>query len=482
MRAVGLTCGIGSMLVGARQAGFEVIGNIEWRSYYHAKDKEGHNTFTANFPGAFFKKRIDQLFEEEFARVKGIELALGHPECGAYSTMNGANAQRSKNYAERKLDPGDIPLFCDLVSKIKPRFFAMDDLPKSLDAFPMEAYHKALPDYDLYPEWISNYGYGNIQKYRKRMFMIGALKTEGFSFIASEFEHHVTVADTIGDLPVEPRRGGNIANHDPHALDVECGRGLHLRHLWDRPTWREMRDYYETLPMRKALQYHSPNGGVKTKPGWSKTWWDGFAPVMDGGSGAIHPFRNLPLTIRERARIQGFPDDFIFYGTKLNEQGEWDHVQNITMVKQTGKAMPIQFNRFFSEDIRLFIEGKRPDREPTRMLPPNPDIDKAKQWYCAEVGYSNQEAACKACWLYKRCRLPRRVGPLPVEEIHTVEKRERTPVRPRADRPRPQPETSGNPSTVSGAGPTTAGARPSRVSSGETARVAPNFKKEVSNL
>ena len=37
-RVIGVTAGIGSMLAAARAAGFEVIGNIEWRDFAHAKD------------------------------------------------------------------------------------------------------------------------------------------------------------------------------------------------------------------------------------------------------------------------------------------------------------------------------------------------------------------------------------------------------------------------------------------------------------
>ena len=81
-------------------------------------------------------------------------------ECGRYSQLSGANANR----AERAEDPGDIPLFVDLISKLKPRFFAMDDLPKSFMAYPMSKYAEALPEMDLFPEWISNYHYGNVQK------------------------------------------------------------------------------------------------------------------------------------------------------------------------------------------------------------------------------------------------------------------------------------------------------------------------------
>ena len=47
-KAIGLTSGIGSMLIGADIAGFSVIGNIEWRGYYRLKDHNDKNTFIEN--------------------------------------------------------------------------------------------------------------------------------------------------------------------------------------------------------------------------------------------------------------------------------------------------------------------------------------------------------------------------------------------------------------------------------------------------
>lgn len=407
MKAVGLTCGIGSMLVGARQAGFDVIGNVEWRTYYHKADADGRNTFKENFPGAFMRKKAEDLTHDDIERLMGVELALGHPECGSYSTMSGTNAWRGDK-APKVTDPGDIPLFTKLVSKIKPRYFVMDDLPKSFCAYSMGDYHAALPEYDLFPEWISNYNYGNIQKHRRRMFMVGSLRDERFTFVPGEFHHDRTVADEIGDLPAHIEVGyrGNVANHDPHALDEPCGRGLHMDHLWHRPSWRDMQAWFEKAKIGETFRYHSPAGIVKNKPGWYKAKWTGPAPVLDGGSGHIHPLRNLPFTIRERARIQGFPDDFIFYGLRKNADGSWCHERNIDLIKQTGKAMPVQFCRYASSLVKYHILGET-FKEATneRAIPPNELVSDAKRWYCQEVGYADQRSACGCCWLYSSCSI-----------------------------------------------------------------------------
>lgn len=406
LRAVGVTCGIGSMLVGARQAGFEVVGNIEWRRYYHYKDTGGKNTFTENFPGAFMKYQVDDLTRFELAAATGCDLAIGHPECGLYSAMQGCNNFRtnSPNNTEKRKDPGDIPLFLDLLARLRPRFFVMDDLPKSFLACPMSEYARRLPEYDLFPEWVSNWCYGNIQKSRRRMFMLGSLKSEGWVFRPGEVPNLGTLGQLVGDLPLDPV-AGEIPNHDPHALEEACGRGLHMDYLWHRPTYADYRDWMARHPEGTVFEYHSTSGGIKKKPGWYKQRWGGTCAVVDGGSGHTHPLRNLPFTLRERARIQGFPDDFVFYGTRLNGRGEWNHERNIHMVKQTGKAMPVQFCRYVSGQIAAAVSGLPFESSGARLAKPDGYVDEAKRWFCENVGYADQPGACNACWLKATCRI-----------------------------------------------------------------------------
>lgn len=405
LSVVGITCGIGSMLVGARQAGFNVVGNIEWRGYYHRRDEEGRNTFLENFPGAFMKKRVEDLDDGELELSTGCDLAIGHPECGLYSAMQGCNNYRERKLDEKLKDPGDIPLFLDLIRQLRPRFFVMDDLPKSFLACPMEEYHKRLQDYDLFPEWVSNYHYGNIQRRRIRLFMIGALKSERFVFRPGERDHSKTLADVIGDLPTEPI-AGEIFNHDPMDEVAQSSRVIHMDYVGHRANYGDYRRWMQDKREGTVYEYWSPNGGkLKKKPGWYKQRWNKPCAVVDGGSGHTHPLRNLPFTIRERARIQGFPDDFLFYGTKLNEKGEWLHEHNIHVVKQTGKAMPIQFCRYVSDQIRHHIEGRPFKSSGARLEVPNPYVDQSKKWYCLNVGYSDQEKACQRCWMAETCEI-----------------------------------------------------------------------------
>jgi DNA (cytosine-5)-methyltransferase 1 len=404
LRALGLTCGIGSMLTGARQAGFDVQANIEWRRYYHLKDGEGRNTFTENFPGAQFVHKADDLSMDEIERLMGVELALGHPECGNFSNLRADKTSQLD-------DPSDIPLFVDLVARFQPEFFVMDDLPKSFLPFPVTEYAKRLPDYDLFPEWISNYHYGNPQKWRKRLFMIGAKKHHRWAFKPDEsMDKIVKVKDVIGDL-CDPETGEVIGfqsqAHRDHVLDVVCTRAIGLREAGQQYTWRDMRDYFLENPMGTVMKYfHRTTGKEMTRFGLARTYWDGHSHVITGLNPTIHPLTGLPFSIRERARIQGFPDDFHFFGMKIEDDLSWNHDQNNPLVRQTGKAMPVQFCRYVSEQVRShFVNGCDLPATGRRLINANEYVDHAKQEYCERIGYADQDRACSNCWLFDQCRI-----------------------------------------------------------------------------
>lgn len=418
LRAVGVTCGIGSMLVGARAAGFRVVGNVEWRKYYHVVDEHQRNTFTENFHGAIFPENLDHLTTDQIEKLMGADIALGHPECGRFSLLDGANQKvaRDKGRPERAMDPADIPLFVDIIGKLRPRYFVMDDLPKSLQAFTMRQYHEGLREYDLFPEWVSNWGYGNVQRQRNRMFMLGALKTEQWTFRPGESDHQGTVRSVLEVLPT-PRRGSNVPNHDPHQLYSDCFRALNLGGYRKKNSWGDVQQYFKEQRTGHTLAYEREDGSTVNRIGFVKGHWDGPAHVLTGGNACLHPLRCTPYTIRERARLQGFPDDFVFYGTVLDKDGKWSHDENHHMIRQTGKAMPVQFCEYVSRQVAAHIRGELFKSTGTRLLKPDEYVSEAKSWYCQEVGYSDQRGACGQCWLYDRCTIRTekyKIGEFPV--------------------------------------------------------------------
>ena len=404
LTAFGITSGVGSMLIGAKQLGFKVVGNVEWRDYYRYRqvgDTRG-STFIRNFPGAYIARGLDDVPSGLLPGT--IDFAAGHPECGRYSGLS-RSVSRGSYKESRGDDVSDLPLFLKLVARLRPRFFLMDDLPDSFGPLPMEEYVRLLPDYDLFPEWISNWAYGNVQKHRNRMFIVGALKSEKFTFVPGEADHPLVLRDVISDLVDLPE---GVANQASVNLDYAPPRYVNLRHYGDSPTWRELQEIFKGNSWQKNLKYYTPDGEEKLRPGTHNPKWDGYCPVLSGGYNPLHPVRLLPLTVRERARIQGFPDDFVFYH---DEAGPWrEHWEPYGTdgqrgIKQTGKAMPIQFCRFVADQVKHHIEGQPFEASGERVLKPNPKVSQAKIDFCNLSGYADQDAACNQCWMKTTCDL-----------------------------------------------------------------------------
>lgn len=397
LTAMGITCGIGSMLVGARDLGFQVLGNIEWRDYYRFRVGRP-STFTHNFPGAFQARGVRDVPSDLI--VEGVDFLAGHPECGRYSQLSMTVVAGDGKYKEtRGEDVSDLPLFLKYVAMFKPRFFLMDDLPASFKPLPMSEYVRMLPDYDLFPEWISNWGYGNIQKYRNRMFVVGARKEEKFAFVPGEETHDRVLKDDIFDL-IGFEDFEDLKNHADVDPDHIPGRYVNMNYYGHRPSWRDIKSSNQNP--RANLPYYAPDGTPKFRPGTRSPDWEGPCPVLSGGFNPLHPIRRLPISIRERARIQGFPDDFVFhYDEEGPDRTVWEPYCSDGQrgIKQTGKAMPLQFCTYVAKQVKAHIEGRRFRASGKRLLKPNPMIDQAKRDFCELSGYANWEGAWENCWL-----------------------------------------------------------------------------------
>lgn len=400
LTAFGITSGVGSMLIGADALGFKVVGNVEFRDYYRFRNSQNQSSLPNYFLGAFQARGIRDVPSDLLPTR--IDFAAGHPECGLYSGLSHSVTKGSYRDIRGK-DAGDIPLFLRLVSELQPRFFLMDDLPGSFDALPMDEYVKMLPNYDLFPEWVSNWGYGNIQKHRNRMFIVGALKSENFVFRPGEALHNLVLSDVLEGLP----GFGQIANHAPVDPNYTPGRYVNMNAYGHRPTWREL-EVLLAGATHAQVKYYSPEGVQKSRPGTISPKIDGFCPVLSGQFNPIHPERVSPLTIRERARIQGFPDSFVFYH---DEEGPfrkvWEPYNSDGQrgIKQTGKAMPIQFCTFVAAQVKAHIDGEDFEATDTRVIKANPKVDQAKKEYCKLSGYAQQAKACSMCWQKETCEV-----------------------------------------------------------------------------
>lgn len=386
LKCLGVYSGIGAPLLGARAAGFEIVGNIDHRKIFK-KDQ----TFVKNFNAPMWMHHNDAPLDE----FKNIDLVFGHPACGGFSTMR-VNKEEDKDYM--------IPDFVDAVKRIQPKFFAMDNLAKSLTRMDAYMWIEAFPEYDLFFEWVSNYGYGNAQINRDRLFVIGALKDLDYAFVPNEEFKQITVWDKIKDLP-QDRDIPEIQHIHYRGDYMTAFRWYHFNKGWPGNEFvpiEDLKGYIRDWPNFKNFTYFNRKGEVKPKIGYYKVDIHKPARTLTGGGGVIHnQYRTdtlEPFTIRERCRLMGFPDDFLIYPLKYWNVG--GTVEN-HHYKRTGKAIPTEFPEYFAKQVRDFLMGTwRPEEgvvnpvtmKPRRIIKENEYIQEAKRIYDAEVGYNDLQS------------------------------------------------------------------------------------------
>jgi site-specific DNA-cytosine methylase len=391
LKAFGVYAGIGAPLVGAKHHGYKIIGNIDSRPYVNARDIEGRNTFEDNFPGAYLTKTVpDKL-------PKNVTFIAGHPKCGSYSNLvNITGRAREKLQATKSVE---FITTLEVVAKVKPLFFFMDNLPKFLSANHVSLFVDYLKDYDIFPEFVSNMGYGNCQHRRHRLFFIAARKDLGYVFIPGECTIKPTVKDIIGDLFTMDTKYSPI-QHDTHLCSDDVGLTLRGKGVYQKETmsWCQFRHYFQTKNNNKAMHYHADDGLIKYHFALDALNWTGGSRALTGNNPKVHPLTGLPLSTRERARIMGFPDSFVIRGIRHEPDGTWSHMKNSRVNWQTGKCIPCEFPAFMAGQIKEFLldpSGYHKQYSKIRTLKPHPLIVEAKKWCWENVGYSRKKLAKK---------------------------------------------------------------------------------------
>jgi|GEM_PF-1844957 len=359
LKMLGVYAGIGSPFVYAHRAGHKLYGNIEPRGFCHHFDENGRNTFLENFPGAWLVKSDSEL--PDFIKkdlVGKVDVIGGHPKCGRYSNLVNKTGAERKEYASKASD--EFLEWIRIVNVIKPKFAFFDNLPKSLEANPPELYKSLLPDYHIDVEYVSNYHYGNSQKNRNRLFIIASLHDLGYQFMPGERNIGKSLKEVIRDLE---DCHGRLPNHILHSIHSSARAGNRV--FRDGPmNWGEVQKIFRDKKDNKPLHYINDRGEQKFHFGFRKPKYDGPSPTLIGTNPIIHPVTNLPTTIRERARIMGFPDDFIFYSEKLEDDGTWRHNMNGTLIRQTGRCIPCEFPGFLIDQFHAFLT-ERPRYRPS---------------------------------------------------------------------------------------------------------------------
>jgi len=281
-------------------------------------------TYRVNFPEAVvIEEDIKNVHSFDILKALGgrrPDVVIGGPPCEPFSR---ANPRRRKDPIERLYDDpvGSLVLhFVRIVGDLQPRVFVMENVPgimdDGLDAILREEFSNV--GYDkIYFNILRAEDYGNPSR-RVRVFI------SNIPLSPKKVPRKLRVIDAIGDLP-EPDLIYNIPNHEPVPLSPrKLKRIAKLR--WGEGLVRYRG--YEGRVLTNVIRLHPYR----------------LAPTVMGSSRFVHPFQDRLLTVREHARLMGFPDAHVFLGGR---DVQFDEV---------GEAVPVPLARAIARVVRRYLE------------------------------------------------------------------------------------------------------------------------------
>jgi DNA (cytosine-5)-methyltransferase 1 len=321
MRVVSLFSGAGGMDLGFEKAGFDVV----WANEY---DKTIWETYRKNHSAFLETRSIKDVPEGDVPDCDGI---IGGPPCQSWSLagcMRGINDERGKLFYE----------YLRLLKAKKPRFFVAENVPgiKSSTHLPhFKKLKKLFEDcgYEIADYRVKASDYG-VPQDRERIIVVGYRLEEGKVFrmpSPEPFEGLATLRAAIGDLPESvPAKPKNYAN-DPSDLKFSNQEHMTGKYSYNYMSRNRVRPWDEPSFTIIASGRHAPQH-PDARP--MKPIHKDVCEFQDGCE-----YRRL--SVRECARIQTFPDDFVFYYTKLADA-----------YKMIGNAVPVKLAQTIAEQIK----------------------------------------------------------------------------------------------------------------------------------
>ena len=328
MKLISLFSGAGGLDLGFTKAGFEIVMANEF-------DKTIWQTYEKNHNTKLLKGDISHIDSAEFPECDGI---IGGPPCQSWSeagSLRGIEDPRGKLFYE----------YIRILKEKKPKFFLAENVKGMMSKRHNNAVINIIQQfesagYDVYVKTLNAADYGIAQD-RKRVFYIGFKKELKIKFeFPAVYKEKKYLKDVIYDLKdtAIPALNKNKTNGKRCAvLNHEYFVGAYSTIFmsrnrvrgWDEPA-------FTVQASGRQCQLH-PQAPKMVKYGIND------CRFVDGKENLYRR-----LSVREVARIQGFPDDFEFIYSSVNDG-----------YKMIGNAVPIKLAYILAMQIKKYLNQQK---------------------------------------------------------------------------------------------------------------------------
>jgi DNA (cytosine-5)-methyltransferase 1 len=348
--------------LGLERSGFELHVAVE-------ADRRAAATISANRPDLpVIAKRIEDVEPRDIRRAAKLSgrcptLVTGGPSCQSFST---AGRRRSLDD-----DRGNLFRdFVDVVRELRPRFFVMENVPGVLSAavrhrplaergpgfpplHPEEQHGSAIRlildelktlDYYVVFGVMNAADYGSAQR-RTRLIFLGSRDGE-------DLRLPTPTHDKVGGDGRKPWRTlrqalDGLDDPEPAFAALSPAAIKVMGHVPPGGNWRDIPSGIQRQALGKAADSWGGRSGF-----YRRLSWDSPTPALttnpiSRATMFVHPEEDRPLSIREYARVQGFPDDWIFDG------GVRDRYMQI------GNAVPLAVSEAIGTGLSQLISHRK---------------------------------------------------------------------------------------------------------------------------
>lgn len=341
---IDLFCGAGGLSCGFERAGYNILLGID-------NDKKALETFELNHNGAkSICGDITQVsYEKDIKPLIGdasIDVIIGGPPCQGMSLSG-----------PRKFDDPRNKLYLSyirLVDEIRPRAFVIENVPGLVGLFGGQIKDSIIEKftdmgYKIQHKILCSADYG-VPQLRRRVVFVGYRDGE-FQY-PLENENYVSCEMALSDLP--PLVDTLGAEEMPYATSAQNDYQRIMREKSDIVHNHVAANHSEKV--QEIIALVPAGGNYKDLPdeyrntrnfhvAWTRFPDNRPAPTID--TGHRHHFHykyNRVPTVRECARIQSFPDDFVFLGNKTQQ------------FRQVGNAVPPLMAEVIARQITKLLE------------------------------------------------------------------------------------------------------------------------------
>lgn len=333
VNAIDLFAGCGGLSKGFMDAGFKILVGVD-------NDQAALNTFAKNHGGAI-PMNADLSKQETFDEIKriagerSIDVIIAGPPCQGFSLSGPRNFDDERN----KLYLAVI----EMVKQYRPKAFIIENVPGMATLYDGQIKDEILRrfenmGYNIDCKILCAADYG-VPQMRRRLIFMGIREDIGepkFPEPVFTPETYRTCRDAISDLP--SRENGLGEEIDEYTSEPQSEYQVLMRknatalynHVATNHT-QMVKDTIALVPEGGNYKDLPPGWGESRKfnEAWTRYHGDRPSKTIDTGHrNHFHYEYNRVPTIRENARLQSFPDDFIFTGTRTQQN------------RQVGNAVP----------------------------------------------------------------------------------------------------------------------------------------------